>query len=194
MPSPTSSTRPTSTTSTLLLYCSISLVRTEAISLALNLMTASHEDLIADVLEFRTHRGIVLPIADADANAGDQFGIGFQLEDGLEAPPTAELFLQMLALIVGERDGRSHFHSNAAGALIDQIAQLRQDRSQQLQPLLGVQNKQKVEEQFGRLATKDAADDLLAPGASDRRAGQQYLELGLILEDVEDQPVQFFED
>src|SRR5262249_11162420 len=194
MPSPTSSTRPTSTTSTLLLYCSISLVRTEAISLALNLMTASHEDLIADVLEFRTHRGIVLPIADADANAGDQLGIGFQLEDGLEAPPTAKLFLQMLALIVGERDGGGYFHPDAAVARTSPIAQRRQDPSQQLRPLLGVQYKQEIEDQFACLAANDVADDLLAPAAADRGPGQQHFQLGLILEDIENQPVQLFED
>src|SRR5262249_50205909 len=120
MPSPTSSTRPTSRTSSLVLYCSISVVRTEAISLALNLMTASHDDLIADVGEFRAHGSIVLPVADADADTADHFGLDSQRQYRFAMQEVRKVVLQALALIVGQGNRGGHRHAHTAGALVAQ--------------------------------------------------------------------------
>src|SRR5438132_1345105 len=69
MPSPTSSTRPTSRASSFERYCSISVCSTETISSALNLMTASQQDVVADGFELGADRAVILPIADANEQA-----------------------------------------------------------------------------------------------------------------------------
>src|SRR5438477_8276 len=74
MPSPTSSTRPTSRVSALVRNWPISASRTEAISSALNLMGPSCRQLIAETLEFGPDGGVEHLVADADDHAPDQFG------------------------------------------------------------------------------------------------------------------------
>src|SRR5437588_12840172 len=133
MPSPTSSTRPTSRASSFERYCSISVCSTETISSALNLMTASQQDVVADVFQLGADRAVVLPIADADAQSGDQLGLDLQIQDGLAVQRRAKLLLQALFLIVGQGDGGGDFDADASGPLIVQLAQRRQDRPPQLQ-------------------------------------------------------------
>src|SRR5579884_1840031 len=118
MPSPTSRTRPTSRVSMPVRYCSISVWRTETISSALNLITASFNELVADLLELRANRGVVNPIAHADHEAANQVRLDSTFEDRLLTQAGAQLLDQLLALIGGQGDRALHFHANAAGALI----------------------------------------------------------------------------
>src|SRR5947207_1451499 len=140
MPSPTSSTRPTSRASSFERYCSISVCSTETISSALNLMTASQQDVVADVFQLGADRAVVLPIADADAQAGDQLRLYFQIQDRFAVQRSAELLLQALLLIVGQRHRRGDLDADASGPNIVQFAQRRQNRPQQLQTLVVVEH------------------------------------------------------
>src|SRR5205823_6330643 len=133
MPSPTSSTRPTSRASSFERYCSISVCSTETISSALNLMTASQQDVVADGFELGADRAVILPIADANAQAGDQLRLDFQIQDGLAVQRGAELSLQALFLVVREGHRRGDLDADPSGALIVQLAQRCQNRPQQLQ-------------------------------------------------------------
>src|SRR4051812_50048355 len=65
MPSPTSSTRPTSVACRRLLNWLISLERTETISSALNLMGASFQELVRELVEAGLYGGVQIPSADA---------------------------------------------------------------------------------------------------------------------------------
>src|SRR5436309_9874806 len=72
MPSPTSSTRPTSRVSRRAPKLRISSVRTDVISSALNFMTASRDDLVLQVVQTGAHGGVDLLVADADLHAAEQ--------------------------------------------------------------------------------------------------------------------------
>src|SRR5437868_2288199 len=72
MPSPTSSTLPTSRESTCARYCAISLDRTDTISSALNLMTASRDELVLNRFQARPQRQVEQPVADLDLQAAEQ--------------------------------------------------------------------------------------------------------------------------
>src|SRR5262245_16462142 len=122
MPSPTSSTRPTCCVSILERYYSISFSITETISLAFNLLAGSREDLIADIGELGAKRAIELPIADADAQAGDQLGLHFQLQDRIGPQGGAQVLGQALALIFRQGDGRRDVDADAPRALIGDVA------------------------------------------------------------------------
>src|SRR5947208_11695436 len=100
MPSPTSSTWPISTAWSLLRYWSISFVRTEAISSALNLMATSLDELIPEVLELRGHRAVELPVVDAHHQAAQQFGIDLQIHDRFQFQRLAHDVFQAVAVLV----------------------------------------------------------------------------------------------
>src|SRR5437868_1122779 len=121
MPSPTSSTRPTSRACSLGRYSSISDWRTETISSTLNLMTASRDQLVANGFELRAHRGVVQPVADADGQAAQQVGGDALFEDGFQAKGLAQLPQQAVALVVGKGGGRLNLHAHPPGALVVQV-------------------------------------------------------------------------
>src|SRR5947209_17204596 len=103
MPSPTSSTRPTSRASSLARYWSISVWSTETISSALNLIAASFDDLVPDVLELGTDRAVIHPVADLHDEAAEQLRIDAGFQHRLLLELLAELLHQALALVVGQR-------------------------------------------------------------------------------------------
>src|SRR5690242_13893428 len=105
MPSPTSSTRPTSRTSACLRMSAISCVRTEAISSALNFITASLDQVLAEVVDARADGGVVEPVADLDHQAAEQGRVLPDVEHRLGVEPVPELPLQLLTLVVGEGGG-----------------------------------------------------------------------------------------
>src|SRR5262245_59876489 len=84
MPSPISSTRPTSWTVILSNYVLISVVSTETISSALNLMTATRQDLVADVVDTCFYGGVVLPVAHPDLDAAQDRRIDLRHHHRLE--------------------------------------------------------------------------------------------------------------
>src|SRR5438132_355078 len=105
MPSPTSSTRPTSRASSLERYWSISVWRTETISSALNLITASRDELVSDTLKAGADRAVVEPVADADHQPTEQIGLHARVKERLQAEGVAELLAQAVALVVGQGHG-----------------------------------------------------------------------------------------
>src|SRR5947208_1052761 len=152
MPSPTSSTRPISSTSVVLPYWSISLRRTETISSGLNFMTATLNQLIADGVQLVLHAGVVAPVADLHDESAQQVGVDTRAQDGFFLRHLAQLADQALALVVRERHGAAHQNTHLVGALLDQGGIDVEDRPQQLQPLVFVDHEQEVEEQRRHLA------------------------------------------
>src|SRR5579871_2421821 len=117
MPSPTSSTRPTSLESSWGRNCSSSVCRTETISSALNLITASRDELIANGVELRPDRRIVNVVADAHHHAAQEIRIDPHFQQGFLFERLPQLVQQALALIVGQGDGRPNEDGNPAGSL-----------------------------------------------------------------------------
>src|SRR5260370_24973129 len=127
MPSPTSSTRPTSRASSLARYWLISVCSTETISSALNLMTAFLDDLVADVLQLRTDRPVIHPVADLDDQAAEQFRIDASFQDRFLVELLPELLREALALLVGQRHRALDLDAQAPRPLVAQLPRLRQD-------------------------------------------------------------------
>src|SRR5262245_1833269 len=190
MPSPTSSTRPTSRVSMALLYWSISVWRTETISSALNLITASFDQLVADGFELRAHRGVVEPVADADVQAGGQFGGHAGLQQGLEPERVAELVRQPLPLVVGQGHGRDDLHRPAVGPAVAQLTEGGGDQPQQTEPVVVVEDVQEVEKGFTGATLEDLFEGrrLLLP--AHRSGGQEGFEIRAGVEQVADERVQ----
>src|SRR5437588_12742203 len=114
MPSPTSSTRPTSRASSLARYWSISADNTETISSALNLITASRNDLVANTFQFRPHGQIVEPVADAHDHAAQQIGIDLGLEYRLLVKGRPQLLAQAFPLVIAQSHGAPNLHRHPA--------------------------------------------------------------------------------
>src|SRR3569623_934621 len=123
MPSPTSSTRPTSRTSILESYCSISCWRTEAISSALNFMDTPMDHLRPNPFQLRGNGRVVDGVADTDHDAGDQVGIDLSLQPGFRRQYAAQLRSNALRLVVRQRRGRGDLYADPTAQLIELIMQ-----------------------------------------------------------------------
>src|SRR5262245_16477524 len=121
MPSPTSSTRPTSSARSLPSMSWISRVRTEVISSALNLIATSLDELLPNDFESRADRGVVEPVADPHHHAADQLGIDLRLQHRLQLEGLPQLLGQPLALVVRKRRGRADLDPDAPGPLVEQV-------------------------------------------------------------------------
>src|SRR5207302_8122078 len=139
MPSPISSTRPTSSALSLSRYCAISFWRTETISSALNLITTSLDELFLNGLEPAADRRIDPPIADLHDHSGDQIGIDPRFKHRLLVELGPDFLTQGLGLIVGQRHGTHNPHAHEAGTLIVQIAVRRMNGPQRVEPLVLVE-------------------------------------------------------
>src|SRR5438128_12150194 len=128
MPSPTSSTLPTSRDSTCARYCWISSVRTDTISSALNLMATSRNQLLFDGCEPRPHGQVHQPVADLDLHAAQKLRIDLLDEHRLQTVIGAGQFLQPLALGVRQRHGRADQDADALVQFVPQFAEHRRDR------------------------------------------------------------------
>src|SRR6516225_8826409 len=100
MPSPTSNTRPTSRASSLARNWLISDWRTETISSALNLMTASRNDLVPNIVQSTANRLVVDPVADPDDHAAEQVGIYSCFDDRFLLESLSQFAEQLLSLII----------------------------------------------------------------------------------------------
>src|SRR3954454_1562377 len=123
MPSPTSSTRTTSRVSILAPYCSISDCRTETISSALNLMTASRKNLITNVVDTGSHGGVVLPVADANLEAAQDGGIDLDVQHRLDAERASDVAHQPVFLGRIEVHSGRHVNARAALEIVVQLTQ-----------------------------------------------------------------------
>ena len=195
MPSPTSSTRPTSRMSRRERNCSISVCRTETISSALNLITASRKNLFLHVIQVVAHGAIYLQITDADLHAAQQLGAdaGVQnrlllkgdanaLDQGADgcrrarARPTAPA--RAAGSCVRRRSHERHGESRGSGrADRGSLRICRNDRKTSL------------------LRSAKALFKCLAAGMpAQGRTGEQRFQLRLRLEDVVQQRIEFFQD
>src|SRR5262249_36716637 len=107
MPSPTSRTVPVSRASTPVLAPLISCSSTETISSTLNAMTAPIDELIPDVLQTGEDAGVVDPVLNADDQAAEDVGIDLLVEDRLDGDDGADVILDPIPLLVGQRHGRA---------------------------------------------------------------------------------------
>src|SRR5947209_2154056 len=121
MPSPTSSTRPVSRASSLLRNCSISACNTETISSALNLITASRNDLVLNLFQLFPNRLIVEPVADAHDQAAQQIRVDRDFEQRLLVQRLPHLAAELLLLIVGQRHGARHLHARPSRPFVEQL-------------------------------------------------------------------------
>src|SRR3954452_1154971 len=103
MPSPTSSTRPTSRDSTVARVPWISPIRMEVISSARNAMTAPLDELVADHVELGTDAGVIDPVADPHDQPAQQFRIYLFFEDRLDLRRRPHVVAQPPPLLVGQR-------------------------------------------------------------------------------------------
>src|SRR4051794_104254 len=111
MPSPTSSTRPTSRASMAARVPSISFTMTEMISSARNAMTAPLDQLIADHVELGADAGVIDPVADAHDQSAQQFRIHVFFEQRLDVRPRPHVVAQSPTLIARQRHRRAgHDH------------------------------------------------------------------------------------
>src|SRR3954453_20141444 len=104
MPSPTSSTRPTSVRVTWAWNCSISRWMTEVISSALNFMRLPFDQSLAELFQSVADRGIVEVVADLDDQAADQAGVDHVPDHGGGAQHRGEPVAERGPLAVVERD------------------------------------------------------------------------------------------
>src|SRR5690349_7535357 len=148
MPSPTSRTRPTSRASSVGLISLISRSSTEVISLALNLIATTLDELIADQVKTGTHTRIEDTVADAQYQAAQQVGIdpGAQHRLALERLP--QLLPQPLLLLVGQAHGRFHLDRNASRTAVVEIAIRLGNGPQHVQAIVVVEHIQEVDEQL----------------------------------------------
>src|SRR5262245_9624121 len=119
MPSPTSSTRPTSCTSSLARYWLISVRRTETISSGLNLITASLDQLVAEGFDLVADTGVVLEVADAHGHAPEQVRIDARIQHRIALKHLADLADQAFALVVGQGHGGADPDKHLAGAFLE---------------------------------------------------------------------------
>src|SRR5581483_2232759 len=105
MPSPTSSTRPTSRTSSLARYWSISFRRTETISSGLNRMAAFLDDVLSDRPQPGADAGVVTEVTHLQDDAAEQVGVDLHFKLRLALEPGPELFLDLRSLTIFEREG-----------------------------------------------------------------------------------------
>src|ERR1700730_6903047 len=103
MPSPTSRTRPTSRVARRAPKFLISSVSTEVISSALNFITASRDDLGANVIEAGADRGVELPVADADLQPAQKRRVHVPHQHRLHAEMLPHRPRDALAVFAGER-------------------------------------------------------------------------------------------
>src|SRR5437868_4371294 len=121
MPSPISSTRPTSRDSTSARYWLISCWRTETISSALNRMAAFLADLVPELLQTGADAGVIQPVIDLDNQAAQQVGIDARVQDRLAPEGRPQFLPQPLGLTVVQRHRRPHHDTHAARALVVQV-------------------------------------------------------------------------
>src|SRR4051794_35840513 len=105
MPSPTSSTRPTSVRVTWAWNCSISRWMTEVISSALNFMRLPFDQSLAELFESVSDRGVVQIVADLDDQPPDQGRVDRVPDDGRGADHPRQPLAERGPLPLVERDG-----------------------------------------------------------------------------------------
>src|SRR5262249_40685634 len=155
----------------------ISSWRTETISSALNLMTASLNQLFANMAEPALDRRIEPPVADLDDHAGNQIRINPRLEEGFFIELRVDLLSGSIGLIGGQRHGAPDLDADAAGPLVEQVSVGRTHSPDHIQAVVPVQHKQEVDEQVDGPASERLFEDFLFAVAANGAGGKKHLEL-----------------
>src|SRR5262245_50093715 len=122
MPSPTSSTCPTSRVSTFRSNSEICLLMTLRISLALVAMAdALVEQESAEGLEPGADGGVDHPVADLDDEAAEEVRVHSDVQDGLFAEHVGQGLGQGTALGVGQVGRGGHLHLHASGPFVENL-------------------------------------------------------------------------
>src|SRR5947199_2261874 len=202
MPSPTSSTLPTSERSTSVRYLRISSSMTDAISSTLNLMKApwlgslgldvglaamdltrgARVQRLAQMVQARRQAGVDLPPLDLDDEAADHRRIDVLDERRLAAGGGGEGRRQPGAQGAGERHGGADVDVHPAA----QVAQRRPvghgDGAHRGESPLAVDHEERVDQQVARLPPEGVLDHLRVGFLLDQRAGQEPFEFRVLVE------------
>ena len=103
-------------------------------------MTASLDDLFPHAFQALADGGIVDPIAHAHHHAAEQIGIEPGVEQRLLVIALAQLSEQALALVLGQRHGGANLHAHSSGPLVPQRPIGIEDRPNQMESLVVVEN------------------------------------------------------
>src|SRR5947209_8907838 len=182
MPSPTSSTRPSSRTSSLARYWSISDCSTETISSALNLITTSRDDLVANILQLGLDGFVIEPIADAYDQAAEQIRVCLRFQQRFLVQGRAQLLAQAFLLIVRQRHRAPDLNLDASSPLVEQFLVGGNDRVQHVQALMVVEHQEEVKKQIAGPAGEDGVQDRGLAFAVHGATGQECLKLRICLE------------
>src|SRR5262245_25605414 len=144
MPSPTSSTRPTSRVSALVRYWPISASRTEAISSALNLMGPSRRQLVLEYEQIGPVGGVAHLVPDAYSNPADQVGHVVHDDTRRLAEVVCQRVRDLVLLGLGQRGGRLHQYPDPVRRLVPQRPVGDRDELHQAEPVLPVQHPEEV--------------------------------------------------
>src|SRR5262245_45581437 len=180
MPSPTSSTRPTSRTSWPAPISLISRRRTETISSGLNFIAAPRQQLISDSVDPRTDRAVEHLIADLDDHPAQEFRIDPHPDDRLQPGRLGDFLFPHLRVALVQRYCRSHPDPQPLVPLVEQVAIRCPHVPQQGQPVLGIQYAEEVEQEVADFLVESLVDELFLGGAPyDRRGEGAYHLRGL---------------
>src|SRR5436309_571946 len=201
MPSPTSSTLPTSERSTSVRYLRISSSMTDAISSTLNLMKApwlgslgldvglaamdltrgARVQRLAQMVQARRQAGVDLPPLDLDDEAADHRRIDVLDQRRLAAGRGGEGLRQPGAQRVGERHGGADVDVHPAAQVAQRRPIPRGDGAQGAEAPLAVDHQERIDQQVARLATEGSLDRLrvlpLLLGDAQDRLGVQVADL-----------------
>src|SRR5437588_9901724 len=118
MPSPTSSTRPTSRVSIPVRVCLISSLMTETISSTRNAMTAPLDQLSADLVQPGADAGVIDPVADPDDQPAQEFRLDLFFQQRLDLADRPHVVAQPGPLAVGQRNRRADLDHHAPRAAV----------------------------------------------------------------------------
>src|SRR6266404_2886034 len=133
MPSPTSSTSPTSRDSSCCRCFSISALITETISPGLNLIVTVHQELSAQAFDLGLHRAVQHAVADLHDHAAEQLGDHALVEDRLQTEIIMQFGHQRGAPVFGQRHGTADLDAQALGPQVVQIAVASIDTAEQFE-------------------------------------------------------------
>ncbi len=142
------------------------LSRTETISSALNLMAASLDELVPDVARRGPDRAVVDVVAHLDDQAAQQVGIDRMFEDRFGLQRRAQFGRSDVPLVVGQGARPcAHMHAHATGAArSSNLADLGQDRPQQVEAVVVVEDQQEVHEDLAGPSVQALANQFILGG------------------------------
>src|SRR5262245_8542948 len=179
MPSPTSSTVPTSETSSWLRYSSICLRMTEAISSDLIFIAAAPHHGVAEALQPAAQRAVVDRVPDAEHEPAQQLGLHLRLQDALPLQSRLQERDELLGALCRQGLGGRRLHAGAPGLLVGQVAVGGGDPSECPDPSLVDQETEEVHQQALHAPAEGLLERLLLHLWLQHRRLQEVRHLGM---------------